>query len=79
MIDEEKKKAVRRILAHYRKYQEEKEPDRLVKIQKIVDEIGDCFVLKIENPPAQVTFRPKLFKPEPVIVEGPLAPKKEKV
>lgn len=68
MTEEEMKvkqhKTARRILAHYRQYQKTGDKDRIVQIQRLVDEMGRPFILKIENPPAQVTFRPKLFDVE---------------
>lgn len=64
MTEAEKNKAARRILAHYRQYQKTADLDRLAKIQQIVNDMGRPFILKIENPPAQVMFRPKLFEPD---------------
>ena len=56
--DDKKFKAQRKILALFRKCQKTKDRANLVKIQEIVDEIGEPFCLEIEDPKQRIYFKP---------------------
>ncbi len=63
MVEEQKTedkrfKAQRKILALFRKCQKDKDRAHLVKIQEIVDELGETFCLETEEPKQRLYFKP---------------------